>query len=154
MNLRPEASVVQWLSHSPCKPGVAGSIPGFSKNLLPVEPSGAPGTTNPQKKNNLKKQPHIVLVSPRKKKNKKKITVFCLIFKISIDANKYTPEDQWSCKLSPEICCIYQYTCLNTMVFNPSAGADEALGPFSFFRIINILSVCQFPAGFSLQMTF
>ena len=30
--LQVEASVVQWLSHSPCKPGVAGSIPGFSKN--------------------------------------------------------------------------------------------------------------------------
>ena len=27
------------------------------------------------------------------------------------------------------------------MVFNPSAGADEALGPFFFFRIINILSM-------------
>ena len=25
-----EASVVQWLCHSPCKPGVAGLIPGFS----------------------------------------------------------------------------------------------------------------------------
>ena len=25
-----EASVVQWLCHWPCKPGVAGSIPGFS----------------------------------------------------------------------------------------------------------------------------
>ena len=25
-----EASVVLWLCHSPCKPGVAGSIPGFS----------------------------------------------------------------------------------------------------------------------------
>ena len=25
-----EASVVQWLCHSPCKPGVASSIPGFS----------------------------------------------------------------------------------------------------------------------------
>ena len=25
-----EASVVQWLCHSPCKPGVAGSIPVFS----------------------------------------------------------------------------------------------------------------------------
>ena len=25
-----EASVVQWLCHSPCKPGVAGSIPGVS----------------------------------------------------------------------------------------------------------------------------
>ena len=25
-----EASVVQWLCHSPCKPGVAGSISGFS----------------------------------------------------------------------------------------------------------------------------
>ena len=25
-------------------------------------------------------------------------------------------------------------TCLNIMVFNPSAGADEALGPFSFFQ--------------------
>ena len=25
-----EASVAQWLSHLPCKPGVAGSIPGFS----------------------------------------------------------------------------------------------------------------------------
>ena len=24
------ASVVQWLCHSPCKPAVAGSIPGFS----------------------------------------------------------------------------------------------------------------------------
>ena len=45
-------------------------------------------------------------------------------------------------------------TCLNIMVFNPSAGADEALGPFSFFRIINIMSICQLPAGFSLQMTF
>ena len=52
-----EASVVQWLGHSPCKPGVAGSIPGFSKKKkqkkkkkkLPVQPSGAPGTINPQK---------------------------------------------------------------------------------------------------------
>ena len=25
-----EASVMQWLVHSPCRPGVAGSIPGFS----------------------------------------------------------------------------------------------------------------------------
>ena len=39
-------------------------------------------------------------------------------------------------------------TCLNIMVFNPSAGADESLGPFSFFRIIKILSICQFRAGF------
>ena len=39
-------------------------------------------------------------------------------------------------------------TCLNIMVFSPSAGADEALGSFSFFRIINILSICQFLAGF------
>ena len=29
------------------------------------------------------------------------------------------------------------------MVFSSSAGADEALGPF-VFRIINILSICQF----------
>ena len=43
---------------------------------------------------------------------------------------------------------------LNIMVFNSSAGADEALGPFCFFKIFNILSICQFPAGFSLQMTF
>ena len=43
---------------------------------------------------------------------------------------------------------------INIMVFNPSAGADEALGPFSFFRIINILSICQFPADFPLQITF
>ena len=42
---------------------------------------------------------------------------------------------------------------LNIMVFNSSAGADETLGLFSFFRIFNILSICQFPAGFSLQMT-
>ena len=39
-----------------------------------------------------------------------------------------TPEDQWSCKRSPEICCIYQYT-------------------FEyFFIIINILFICQFPS--------
>ena len=38
---------------------------------------------------------------------------------------------------------------LSIMVFNPSAGADEALGPFSFFRIINNLSICEFPAGFN-----
>ena len=30
IQLQVEASVVQWLCHSPCKPGVAGSIPGFS----------------------------------------------------------------------------------------------------------------------------
>ena len=29
-NCNAEASVAQWLSHLPCKPGVAGSIPGFS----------------------------------------------------------------------------------------------------------------------------
>ena len=29
----------------------------------------------------------------------------------------------------------------DVMVFNPNAGADEALGPFSFFRLINILSM-------------
>ena len=52
---------------------------------------------------------------------------------------KLIPEDQWSCKRSPEICFIYQSTYLNIMVFNPIAGADEALGPFSFFRIINIV---------------
>ena len=40
------------------------------------------------------------------------------------------------------------------MVFNPSAGADEALGPFSFFRIINILFICQLSADFYLQITF
>ena len=28
-----DASVVQWLCHSPCKPGVTGSIPGFSSPL-------------------------------------------------------------------------------------------------------------------------
>ena len=28
--LSTEASVAQWLSHLPCKPGVAGSILGFS----------------------------------------------------------------------------------------------------------------------------
>ena len=43
---------------------------------------------------------------------------------------------------------------LNIMVFNHSAVADEALEPFSFFRIINILSICQFPTGFPLQMIF
>ena len=25
-----EAAVVKWISHLPCKPGVAGSIPGFT----------------------------------------------------------------------------------------------------------------------------
>ena len=30
LKLHIEASVVQWLCHSPCKPGVAGSISGFS----------------------------------------------------------------------------------------------------------------------------
>ena len=45
-------------------------------------------------------------------------------------------------------------TCLNIMSINPSAGADEALGQFSYFRIINILSICRFPAVVSLQMTF
>ena len=48
------------------KPGVTGLIPGFLINNnktinLPVEPSGAPETTNPLK------QTPIVLVSPRKK---------------------------------------------------------------------------------------
>ena len=73
-----EASVVQWISHSLCKPMVASSIPGFSKkqqqkNCYSVEPSGAPLTTTPTQ-NNL-----MVLVSSRNK-----------------------PEDQWSCKRSPE----------------------------------------------------
>ena len=30
VQLQKEASVVQWLCHSPCKPGVTGSILGFS----------------------------------------------------------------------------------------------------------------------------
>ena len=33
-------SVVQWLSHSPCKPGVTGSIPGFSKHNNKNQPPG------------------------------------------------------------------------------------------------------------------
>ena len=33
-------SVVQWLSHLPCKPGVAGSIPGFSKHNNKNQPPG------------------------------------------------------------------------------------------------------------------
>ena len=37
------------------------------------------------------------------------------------------------------------------MVFDHSARADEALGPSSFFRIINILSISQFPAVFFLS---
>ena len=28
-----EASLAQWLSHKPCKPGIASSIPGFSSPL-------------------------------------------------------------------------------------------------------------------------
>ena len=32
-NIVVEASVVQWLCHSPCKPGVACSNPGFSSPL-------------------------------------------------------------------------------------------------------------------------
>ena len=43
------------------------------------------------------------------------------------------PEDQWSCKRSPESAA-YTNKRLNIMVFNPSAGAGEALGPFSFFQ--------------------
>ena len=46
----------------------------------------------------------------------------------------FKQEDQWSCKRSPEICFIYQLTYLNIMVFNPSAGADEALEPFYFVQ--------------------
>ena len=41
-----EASVVQWLCHSPCKPGVAGSIPGFSSLAVG-------GTLNPNQPTNL-----------------------------------------------------------------------------------------------------
>ena len=32
-NATKEASVAQWLSHSPCRPGVADLIPGFSSPL-------------------------------------------------------------------------------------------------------------------------
>ena len=38
---------------------------------------------------------------------------------------------------------------MNDIENSLSIGADEALGPFFFFRIINILSI-----RFSLQMTF
>ena len=33
-------------------------------------------------------------------------------------------------------------------------GTDEALVSIFLFIIINILSICQFPAGLSLQLTF
>ena len=33
----------------------------------------------------------------------------------------------------------------NVIENSPSIGADEALGPFFFFRIINILSIQVFP---------
>ena len=33
----------------------------------------------------------------------------------------------------------------NDIENSPSIGADEALGPFFFFRIINILSIQVFP---------
>ena len=33
----------------------------------------------------------------------------------------------------------------NVIENSPSIGADEALGPFCFFRIINILSIQVFP---------
>ena len=61
-----------------------------------------------------------------------------------IDRFMNKPEDQWSCNRSPEICCLYQKTCLNIMVFSSSAGADEALGLFCFFRIFKIPSICHF----------
>ena len=41
----------------------------------------------------------------------------------------------------------------NIMENSPSKGADEDVVP-SFLRIINILSICQYPASFSLQMAF
>ena len=50
----------------------------------------------------------------------------------------------------PDLCLLVP---LNIIENSPSIGADEALGPF-FFRIINILSICQYPISFSLQMTF
>ena len=54
-------SVVQWLSHQGSQVRSRASPNTTTKINLLVEPSGAPGTTNPQK------QPPILLVSPRKK---------------------------------------------------------------------------------------
>ena len=83
-----EASVVQWIDKSlalACKPGVAGSIQGFSKNnSLPVEPSGAPGETKTKKK-----QPPIVLVSPRNKKKLKSIFLYPILVKLGCEGVGY-----------------------------------------------------------------
>ena len=40
----------------------------------------------------------------------------------------------------------------NVIENSPSIGADEALGPFFFFRIINILSVQVFPSNYILTV--
>ena len=53
------------------------------------------------------------------------------------------PEDQWSCKRSPEICYIYQ-SCLNIMVY--SFGVI-------FFQNDQFSDHLQFSERFSLQMT-
>ena len=47
----------------------------------------------------------------------------------------------------------YTNTNMYIMVFSLSAGAHKALGLYCF-RIINILSICQFPARFPFQVIF
>ena len=63
-----KVSVVQWLSHSPCKPGVAGSIPGFSKSNNKTSTSWLSLRMLPVQQTH-KTTYYTVLVSPRKKKS-------------------------------------------------------------------------------------
>ena len=67
------------------------------------------------------------------------------------------PEDQWSCKRSPETRDIYQKPCLTRMVIymNITPGPGQSY-PWSQFHFENIKlqSICQFTKSFALQMTF
>ena len=69
------------------------------------------------------------------------------------------PEDQWSCKRSPETRDIYQKTCLTRMVIymymyiTPGPGQSKPWSQF-LFENIKLQSICQFTKSFALQMTF
>ena len=64
------------------------------------------------------------------------------------------PEDQWSCKRSPESAAYTNKHVWILWYLTPVQGLMKTLGRFLFFRIINILSICQFLAGYDILTVF
>ena len=104
---------LQWISHSPCKPGVAGSITGFSKTEKKNQPPNRLSLRVFQGQRD-NKQPHSTGLAQRKKAWSQLHVGLPYIVKNDVKANTHKPKSLDVGLRGILLCSIYCFTSLST----------------------------------------